>query len=80
MPTDRDPDAGTFAAAVTDEDIFAVIESVDSPFVFPSDVADACDVVNNTAKNHLNDIVEQGRLNHRKAAGRNVYWPPADDE
>jgi biotin operon repressor len=67
-------DTGRYVETVTHDDVLGVFELVRGPVVTSGDVADALDCSRETARRKLRELKERGVVDHRKTAGRVVWW------
>lgn len=69
----RDED-GQFVETVDQEAVLSVFEAVAGPVVTTTDVSDVLGVSTESARQKLNELVEQGSLRRRKTGRTIVYW------
>jgi len=69
----RDAD-GQFVESVDSESVLDVFDAVSGPVVTTTDVADVLGVSTESARQKLNDLVEEGHLRRRKTGRTVVYW------
>jgi predicted ArsR family transcriptional regulator len=73
MPRER-ADSGQYRSTVAPQEVLDVYDAVPGPVLTSADVADALNVTRETARRKLNALADDGTLDHRKTAGRVVYW------
>ena len=79
--TPEQGDGGRWQARVTPEDVLDVFESVAGPPVITSnDVASSLDCSGDTARNKLNTLYGQRRVDKREAGRTTLWWRAADFE
>ena len=78
MPKERD-EMGRYVESATLDDVLNVFDRVAGPPVVTSgDVADATGLSHDSARRKLETLVDQGRVDSRRTAGRKLYWRTSD--
>lgn len=78
MSKERD-ETGRYVESATLDDVLNVFDQVAGPPVVTSgDVADATGLSHDFARRKLETLVDQGRVDSRRTAGRKLYWRTSD--
>lgn len=77
--TPEQGDDGRWQARITPEDVLDVFEAVDGPPIITSnDVSKALDCSSDTARNKLNTLFGQRRVEKRQAGRTTLWWRTED--
>jgi predicted transcriptional regulator len=81
MPREFD-DSGQFKTTTTLDDVLAAFDAVDEAVVLTSDIAEAADCSQESARQKLTRLLDQGRIARRKFGRQIVWWrvPPEEAE
>jgi predicted transcriptional regulator len=81
MPREFD-ESGQFKTTTTLDDVLAAFDAVDEPVVLTSDIAEAANCSQESARQKLTRLFDQGRITRRKFGRQIVWWriPPEEAE
>jgi predicted transcriptional regulator len=65
---------GDFVETTTVEDVYALFDTVEGPVLLSGDVVDHLDCSISTARNKLQRLYDQGRVERRKRGQNLIYW------
>lgn len=73
MVRERD-ESGKYVETVGPDDVLELFDHVRGPVITSSDVAEALDCTTEAARQELQRLVENGKLDRRKTGRTVVYW------
>ncbi len=73
-------DGSSSEETLTDKGVFDVLDAVDGPVVLSADVAEYFGCSTTTAREKLEQLYDDGRLDRRKASQRIIYWRSERDD